>query len=82
MTTTKSPLSAVTNAFSRVHEEKDKEKSQIETFPIPIRDDFVVKIELPRNLKKSEADKIGRVLAALAEDENNTATSIPFPNRV
>ncbi len=46
----------------------DDEKQNM-TFPIPIRDDYVVEMKLPRNLKVREAEKLSRVLLALATDE-------------
>ena len=62
--------------------EKKAESKDVatETFPIPIRENFVAKIELPRNFKVSEAEKIGRVLLALAEtDEASSHNPHPIP---
>ena len=35
-------------------------------FPVPLRDDFVAKVSIPSDLTKEEAEKICRVVMALA----------------
>lgn len=34
--------------------------------PIPLRPDLTVRVQIPRDLKRTEAEKVARVVAALA----------------
>ncbi len=38
-------------------------------YPIQLKDGRVAKLQLPRNLSKEEAEKIARVVIALADEE-------------
>ena len=39
-------------------------------YPIPLRDNFIAELRLPIDLTKAEAEKLGRVLLALAMPES------------
>jgi hypothetical protein len=44
-------------------------------YPIPLREGVIAKLQIPRDLTKEDADKIARVVMALAIDaEDRTGT--------
>lgn len=76
---TKAAASAASSIFgSRTASAEKPAATETDTFPIPLRDGFVVKLELPRNFKRTDADKISRVLMALSDEEAGPAPPIPF----
>lgn len=75
---TKAAASAASSLFGSRSSVDKVPPTETDTFPIPLRDGFVVKLELPRNFKRADADKISRVLMALSDEEAGPAAPIPF----
>ena len=46
----------------------EREPAEVSIFPIPIRPDVQVRVQFPHNLMKAEAEKVARVVLALAKD--------------